>query len=68
MSDVLARICADKRRHIAARKQAVPEAALAEQAKAAPAPRGLARALASRADEGRPRSSPSSRRHRPARD
>ena len=54
MSDVLARICADKHRHIAARKQAVPEAALAEQAKAAPAPRGFARALASRADEGRP--------------
>ena len=54
MSDVLARICADKRRHVAARKQAVPEAALAEQAKAAPALRGFARALASRADEGRP--------------
>ena len=54
MSDVLARICDDKRRHIAARKQALPQAALDEQAGAAPAPRGFARALASLADEGRP--------------
>ena len=52
MSDILARICADKRRHVAARKKAVPEAALAERAQAAPAPRGFARALAAIADRG----------------
>ncbi len=54
MSDVLARICADKRRHVAERKQALPEAALAERAQAAPAPRGFARSLATLADAGRP--------------
>ena len=54
MSDVLARICDDKRRHVAARKQAVPEAVLAGRAEAAPAPRGFARALGTVADGGRP--------------
>ena len=54
MSDVLARICDDKRRHVAARRQAVPEAALSERAHAAPAPRGFARALDAVAGCGRP--------------
>lgn len=54
MSDVLARICDDKRRRVAARKQAVPEAALAERAEAAPVPRGFASALAAVVDAGRP--------------
>ena len=54
MSDVLARICDDKRRHVAARKQAVPEAAITERAHAAPAPHGFARALDAVAEAGRP--------------
>ena len=52
MSGVLARICDDKRRHIAARKKAVPTAALQEQARAAPAPQGFAAALAAVAEPG----------------
>ena len=54
MSDVLAKICDDKRLHIAARKRAVSQAALAERARAAEAPRGFARALSAVADSGRP--------------
>ena len=54
MSDVLARICGDKRRHVAARKTEAPQAALEERARAAPAPRGFARALGALADRGRP--------------
>ena len=54
MSDVLARICDDKRHHVAERKRAVSHAALAERAQAAEAPRGFARALAAVADSGRP--------------
>ena len=54
MSDVLARICDDKRHHVAARKRAISQAALAEAARAAEAPRGFAAALAARADRGRP--------------
>ncbi|MBI1206667.1 MAG: indole-3-glycerol phosphate synthase TrpC [Azospirillum sp.] len=45
MSDVLARICADKRDHIAARKAAVPFSALDAQARAAPTVRGFGAAL-----------------------
>ena len=49
MADVLARICADKRAHVADRKAAAPEPGLAERARAQAAPRGFARALAERA-------------------
>ena len=54
MSDVLARICDDKRHHVAERKRAVSQAALAERARAAEAPRGFAAALGAVADSGRP--------------
>ena len=54
MSDVLARICDDKRHHVAARKRAVSHAALAERAHAAEPPRGFAAALAQVAERGRP--------------
>ena len=54
MSDVLARICDDKRRHVAARKRAVSQAALAERAQAVEPPRGFAQALSAVADTGRP--------------
>ncbi len=45
MSDVLVRICADKRAHIAARKTARAFEAVAADADAAPAPRGFLQAL-----------------------
>jgi indole-3-glycerol phosphate synthase len=45
VSDVLAKICADKRRHVAARKQAVPESELRARAQAASPPRGFHKAL-----------------------
>ncbi len=45
MSDVLARICADKRRAVAAAKERKPRAALETEAAAAPPPRGFADAL-----------------------
>jgi len=48
MSDVLARICADKRDHIAARKAAVPADALRDRALAADPPRGFIEALKAR--------------------
>ena len=54
MSDVLAKICDDKRHHVAARKRAISQAALAERARAAEAPRGFAAALGAIADGGRP--------------
>ena len=54
MSDVLARICDDKRHHVAERKRAVSQAALAERAQAADAPRGFAAALDKVAGSGRP--------------
>ena len=54
MSDVLARICDDKRHHVAERKRAVSQAALAERARAVEAPRGFAAALGAVADSGRP--------------
>ena len=49
MADVLSRICADKRDHIAQRKAEVPYAELATRAGAAAAPRGFAEVLADRA-------------------
>ena len=52
MSDVLARICADKRDHIARRKAAIPAATLERQARATPQPRGFIRALRAAADSG----------------
>ncbi len=45
MSDILARICADKRRTVAARKAERPLAALRDTAAAASPPRGFAQAL-----------------------
>ncbi|MCB1885470.1 MAG: indole-3-glycerol phosphate synthase TrpC [Geminicoccaceae bacterium] len=45
MGDVLARICADKRRHVAARKERVPPAEIERRAGAAAAPLGFRRAL-----------------------
>jgi indole-3-glycerol phosphate synthase len=53
VSDVLARICADKRALVAARKRAVPLAELETRAQAADPPRGFHRALAERAAAGR---------------
>ena len=52
MSDVLARICADKRAHIAARKQAIPAADIRAHAENAPAPRGFAAALSAKVAAG----------------
>ena len=49
MSDVLARICADKRDHVKARKATVSLSALEAQAGAASPPRGFGRALSARA-------------------
>ena len=54
MSDVLARICDDKRHHVAERKRAVSPGALTERAQAAEAPRGFAAALSAVAERGRP--------------
>ena len=54
MSDVLTKICDDKRHHVAARKRAVSQAALAERALAAEAPRGFAAALGKVAGSARP--------------
>jgi indole-3-glycerol phosphate synthase len=45
MSDVLARICADKRRHVAACRDARPLAEVEAAARAADAPRGFAASL-----------------------
>ena len=53
MSDVLAKICADKRDHIAACKQRRPLAELEAAAKAAPAPRGFLPSLKSANNKGR---------------
>jgi len=53
MSDVLARICADKRDHIARRKAALPFAALDSEARATPKPRGFIRALQATIGAGR---------------
>jgi indole-3-glycerol phosphate synthase len=53
VSNVLARICADKRDLVAARQRAVPLAELEARAQAADPPRGFHRALAERAASGR---------------
>jgi len=45
-NDILAKICADKRRHVAARKRAAPESGLRARAQAAEPPRGFHKALA----------------------
>jgi len=45
MSDVLAKICADKRDHIAAKRAEVDDAAVRAKAEQAPAPRGFIAAL-----------------------
>ncbi len=50
MSDVLARICADKRAHVAACKRARGEAELARAAREAPPARGFSAALQAAAE------------------
>ena len=52
MSDVLAKICADKRLHIDARKAEEPLDAIMERAKQAPQPRGFIRALEQKHEAG----------------
>jgi len=52
MSDTLARICADKRRHIAERKAARPMAELEAAARDQPPPRGFRRTLEDRIGRG----------------
>jgi indole-3-glycerol phosphate synthase len=49
MSDVLARICADKRTHIAERRSLMPESGLRQVAKSQAPPRGFRQALERRA-------------------
>ena len=53
MSDVLARICADKREHVARRRAAHPPAAIAAAARAAGPPRGFFERLAAAVAAGR---------------
>ena len=53
MSDVLTRICADKRELVAARRREIPLPELELRAQAAEPPRGFHRALAERAAAGR---------------
>ena len=53
MSDVLTKICADKRNHIAAAKQACPTAEMEARAAQASAPRGFADRLAAAVSVGR---------------
>jgi indole-3-glycerol phosphate synthase len=53
LSDILARICADKRKVVAARKAATPIDLLEARARAADAPRGFHRALAEAKAAGR---------------
>lgn len=52
MSDVLARICADKLDEVAASRRARPLAGVEDAARAAPPPRGFARRLAARVAAG----------------
>jgi indole-3-glycerol phosphate synthase len=54
MSDVLARICADKRGFVAARSAQTPRAEIERRAASAPPPRGFRAALERRAGRGRP--------------
>ena len=53
MSDVLTKICADKRNHIAAAKQACPTAEMEARAAQTSAPRGFADRLAAAVSAGR---------------
>jgi len=53
MSDVLTRICADKRDHVAAARQACPQAEIEARAAAAAPPRGFAQRLADAVAAGR---------------
>jgi indole-3-glycerol phosphate synthase len=53
MSDILARICADKRDHLAATRQARPQAEVEARAAAASPPRGFADRLADAVAAGR---------------
>lgn len=53
MSDVLTKICADKRDHVAAAKRTVPQAEIEVRANSAPAPRGFADRLAAAVAAGR---------------
>jgi indole-3-glycerol phosphate synthase len=53
VSDVLTRICADKRDHVASRQREISLSELEAGAKTAEPPRGFHRALADRADSGR---------------
>ena len=53
MSNALERICAEKRRHVAARKAARPIEALTREAEKLPPPRPFATALTTVADAGR---------------
>jgi indole-3-glycerol phosphate synthase len=53
MSDILARICADKRDHVAAAKHAVPQTEIEARAAAAPPPRGFADRLTAALAAGR---------------
>ncbi|OHC83189.1 MAG: indole-3-glycerol phosphate synthase, partial [Rhodospirillales bacterium RIFCSPLOWO2_12_FULL_67_15] len=53
MSDVLKKICDDKRRHVAAQKRAVSENELRERAVSAEPPRGFAHALKAALRSGR---------------
>jgi indole-3-glycerol phosphate synthase len=52
MSDVLAKICADKLEHIAVCRARAPLVDVEERAKNASAPRGFARALSTKVDKG----------------
>lgn len=52
MSDVLAKICADKREHIASCRKKVPDVEIVERAKNGPAVRGFIKALKARVDAG----------------
>lgn len=53
MSDVLARICADKRDHVAAARRVCPQADIEARAAAASPPRGFAKRLAAAVAAGR---------------
>lgn len=53
MSDILARICDDKRDHVARRKESEPLSALEASVKTASAPRGFIKALEKSVAEGR---------------
>ncbi len=52
MSDILARICGDKRRHVSDRKALRPLAEIEVAARSMPRPFGFARSLSRAADEG----------------